>query len=346
MKESNFSRNVANLSKAGAYYTDLGQCERMSHMFSWPDEEVCILEPSAGDGSAVKMVTKNAKNRKIFAVELDKDAANALHADKEIMATINADFFDCKISNKAFSFVFSNPPYIEGLEIGRMEVAFLKKMTKYIKFGGILVYVIPFNVVQSDEFKKYFNDNYERLEAFRFSDEEYNKFHQIVIVGRRVERQEREEQFTEIFKEDFEVLPDIWEKEKIIVNKSKENAIKFFTTSYFDDEYAYSNLLKSNPQKENLKNVSMLPFVEDNIPNPPILPNANIMYLLSTLGCGSGMTGSAENMDEHLQRGKAKVQIYKTEEEDDNGNTVVVTKKTTKITVTILEQSGKFTVLE
>ena len=219
-------------------------------------------------------------------------------------------------------------------------------MTRYIKFGGILVYVIPFNVVMSDDFRKYYNDNFERLEAYRFSDEEYNKFHQIVIVGRRIERQEITEQFTERLKEDFEELPDIWNKEKIIVNKSTEDTVKFFTTNEFDEDFAYRNFLKCNPQKENLKNVRIKPYIKDSIPNPPILPNANTMYLLSTLGCGSGKTGTAENMDEHLQRGKAKVQEYKSEEKDEKGDIVVVTKKTTKITVTILEQSGKFTVLE
>lgn len=347
MKESNFSRNIANIAKAGAYYTDLEHCRRISKMFKWPDEEVCILEPSAGDGSAVKAVTKGCSNRKIFAVEIDGEAAEELKDDDELCAVLHADFFDCKISNKTFSFVFSNPPYIDGVDVGRMEVAFLKRITQYIKMGGILVYVIPLNVVLSEEFRKFFDDKYERLEVFRFLDEEFEIFHQVVVVARRIERQEKTKQFEEICVDDFKILPEEWDDDKkIIVNPSKESAIKLFTTISFDAKEAYRNMIRCNPQKKNVDNIGIKPYVESNLPQPPIMPNVNTMYLLSTLGCGSGKAGTPEKKDEHLQRGSAKPKEDTYEEVNENGDIEIVTRRTTKIMVTILEQSGKFTILE
>lgn len=347
MKESNFSRNIANIAKAGAYYTDLEHCRRISEMFEWPEEEVCILEPSAGDGSAVKAVTSGCDNRKIFAVEIDGRVADDLKNDREICAALHADFFDCKISNGSFSFVFSNPPYFEGVDVGRMEVAFLKRINQYIKMGGVLVYVIPIGVATSEEFRKVFNDNYERLEAFRFDDGEYEKFRQIVIVARRIERQEKTEQFYEKNMDDFDVLPEKWNDEKrIVVNPSKEGAIKLFTTLMFDAGEAYRNMIRCNPQKKNVDKIGIRPYVEDNLPRPPIMPNVNTMYLLSTLGCGSGKAGTAEKKDEHLQRGSARAREYTYQEVNQKGEVEIVTRRTTKITVTILEQSGKFTCLE
>ena len=56
-KQSSFSRSLANDAKLGAYYTDISMCRRISHLLRFPDGEVCCLEPSIGDGSAVAAVT-------------------------------------------------------------------------------------------------------------------------------------------------------------------------------------------------------------------------------------------------------------------------------------------------
>ena len=52
MLENNFYQTTKNIEKAAAYYTDDAHCRRLSALFVFPEgEEVCILEPSAGDGA-------------------------------------------------------------------------------------------------------------------------------------------------------------------------------------------------------------------------------------------------------------------------------------------------------
>lgn len=56
-KQSEFSRARHNEAKMGAYYTDPGHCRRIGKFLEFPEEEVCCLEPSIGDGEAVFAVT-------------------------------------------------------------------------------------------------------------------------------------------------------------------------------------------------------------------------------------------------------------------------------------------------
>lgn len=353
LQESNFSRTISNISKAGAYYTDLAHCEKIGKLFNWPDEEVSILEPSAGDGAAVIKVTEGCKQRKIFAVELSREVAeNKLKPNEDIFEYLCCDFLDTKISNKVFSFCFANPPYIQSMDDGRMENAFLKRLTNYMSEDAVLTYVINISVATSEEFLKIYLRNYVPLVEYRFEEYEYTKYKQVVFVGRKRKHPmdvDREflDSYSKRTKESFPVLNDEnTEDVKIDVLPSKEEKVVFFTSKEFDEDRAFETLKALEPQKKNLKKLSVEPFSEAQIGRPPTMPNTNILYLLSTLGLGMGKTGCKENRDEHLQRGCARVQESKFIESDQDGNEMEVTQRSTKITVTVLEQDGTFSTLE
>ena len=115
LRGSGFSRTRYNEEKMGAYYTDRAHCVSISGLFKFPntmEQEVCVLEPSIGDGSAVAAVCgmspMNAGgNIKVFGVELDKQVARETAKKGYVEECICADFTDgVKISNNVFSFVF------------------------------------------------------------------------------------------------------------------------------------------------------------------------------------------------------------------------------------------------
>ena len=62
-KQSEFSRTKANEAKMGAYYTDVGHCVSIGRFLQFPEDEVCCLEPSIGDGKAVLAVTGKDNER-------------------------------------------------------------------------------------------------------------------------------------------------------------------------------------------------------------------------------------------------------------------------------------------
>lgn len=348
MLENNFYQTTKNIEKAAAYYTDDAHCKRLSELFVFPEgEEVCILEPSAGDGRAVKTVTRKCKNRRIFAVELNNEVADTLKNDEEMCEVLNCDFLTTKISRNSFSFCFSNPPYIN--DEGRMEIEFLKKITNYMMDGGIIVYIIPYIVASSKQFLRAYFSKFEPICEFRFDDSEYSKYRQIVFIGRRSQKAAYEEsviiKYAERKKEDYNTIPERID-EKIEVLPSMEANISVFTTKVFDAQKGYECLVEKNPQKSNLKKIGVKPYENDDVPVPPVMPNQNTLYLLSTLGCGSGITGSVEGKDIHLQRGCAKIVERVFDDVNDDGSVDRVKQVSTQVSVTILENDGTFTVLE
>ena len=91
-RKNNFSRNVANESKMGAYYTDLAHAKSIGEMLVFPEgEEVCCLDPAIGNGEAVLEVVKHG-NVKVFGVELNDAVAEQTERKQAIPVLSREDF--------------------------------------------------------------------------------------------------------------------------------------------------------------------------------------------------------------------------------------------------------------
>ena len=159
-----FTRTSANIEKMGAYYTDTSHCRVLGQMFKWPEEEVSVIEPSIGDGSAVFALTDVEKNPniKIFGVELNDEVADNLKNDSRMEDLLKADFLNgVRIKNNAFSFCFGNPPYMEdNLDgEGRLELQFLQKVTNYLTKDGVICWVIPYRIFVEEKFFRFWHGN-------------------------------------------------------------------------------------------------------------------------------------------------------------------------------------------
>ena len=105
-KENSFFQSAQNVRKLGAYYTDVDHCRRIGNLFDFDQaEEICVLEPSIGDGQAVLTVTGEREHCKIFGVELNRDTyMECLQDNPKFTAILNEDFLKgVKISNNKFS---------------------------------------------------------------------------------------------------------------------------------------------------------------------------------------------------------------------------------------------------
>ena len=143
-------------------------------------------------------------------------------------------------------------------------------------------------------------------------------------------------------------IPDSFPRnvpEKIKILPSKENKVKSFTSQVFDVISAEKNLVREEPQQRNLLKIGISAYQGESVGKPPVMPNTNTLYLLSTLGVGSGKVGCSENMDE--QRGCTSVEKTTYEEMDPESCEVYeVTRKSTKVTVTVIENDGTISHLE
>lgn len=367
--QNGFSRIQNNIAKMGAYYTDVAHCKDIKNFLSFPEsKDVCVLEPSIGDASAVIAATgaDTNTNIKIFGVELNTDSANFAKESPFTEEVLEADFLEgVRIKNNAFSMVFGNPPYMdddlaEGEKTVRVEKQFLEKVTNYLVKGGLLVWVIPYTSLVETSSMRFILGHYEILSVYKFRPEEYAKYKQIVLFARKTDShfpllQTIQDAQVRYNIDSLDELPSVADK-TFEVPSVESDKITLFTTKAFNVEEAFNRLfhMEEDDKLQDLftfvdKKLSYPEYRVNDLGKPPIPLKKDSMYLLATSGSGQGLTGSEETHDLHLQRGVAEViedaEVDVDEEDPKRQATVKVTTRT-KVTMTVVEQSGKITVLE
>lgn len=356
---ANFSRVANNIEKMGAYYTDEEHCRQICKLFSWPDGEVSVIEPSIGDGSAVIAATNAIENEniRIFGVELNDAVAESLKKNPYMEAILKADFLSgVRIKNNAFSFCFGNPPYMDD-DLGgtkeRYELLFLKKVVNYLKRDGVIVWVIPHRVFVEESFFRFWHTRFDTLAVYKFHESEYKKYGQVALIGRKSGMKLFQKEEFEDLKRKYAIidnipeLPENFEGEKIEVYPSNSKDVTLFGCVEFDPNEAMDLLIEKGNDLDKLFSTyaSTPQFLASDIGRPPIPPKNDSMYLLSVCGVGSGKAGE-EGKDLHLQRGIAEVVEEKESEvQDDGKNKKVVDKYTTRtaIKMTIIQSDGVIT---
>ena len=353
IKQSNFSRTLANEAKLGAYYTDRDHCRRIGALFSFPDK-FCVLEPSIGDGSAVKEVIAGADGGSLFGVEVNEKTAASVNERGICDFFLQADFLKgVKISNKVFSFCFSNPPYgVDADGKKRLEQEFVEKTFSYITVDGIYVLVIPYYVLTDERFSKCYMARFNPLAVYRFDDQVYQNFKQIVVVGKRRESlgylKSSYERWYETINvlEKLPYLPMEEPANKILVPESNPDAVEYFTTLKFDAEKAAKKLVGS-PVYDLIGKFRMRPYTATSIGQPPVPLKKDLLYLCAVSGGGQGLVGNEKDGDLHLQRGEARIVKNTRCEVTEAGKPGhLVESSGTKIVLNIIENDGTITSLE
>lgn len=356
-KESSFFQAAQNLKKLGAYYTDVWHSERIGMLFDFDSaDEICVLEPSVGDASAVLAVTGRRENCKVFAVEIQKDTFDRyLKENEELTGVLNEDFLrGVKISHGVFSFCFANPPYGEQKEEEggkRLEMLFLERLSWYLKGGAYLALVIPYPVFSEEKFFRSVMTRYEVCSYYRFDESEYEKYHQIVAILRKKKSGQSgylRAAFDEAFEKvrNFKTYPYLPQKveevsERYEVMPSKDSDIELFTTMKFKPEEAKESL-QTSPLFDYVGEQSFQKKYSGCDLNQPIVPvSKDIAYLLAVSGGGQGLAGNEEEGTLHLQRGVAR----RVEEDQINCNeegdpASITAKSFTKIRLNIIQNNG------
>lgn len=352
MKQTSFKRTLYNDQKLGAYYTDVKHAERLGAMFSLTGE-TCILEPSVGDGSAVKAFMDAAEKEKdvfLFGVELNsltyEEVKDKLHF------ALNADFLKgVRITPKAFSLCFSNPPYGTAEDGTRYETEFIKKMYSYIAVGGYLVLIVPRAAITDMEFSRDYAARFETKAVYKFDPVEYEKYHQYALIATRrraigVVREELQKLRAEIEEDNFPYIPQkgTYSGKKFTVPESKESDIVLFTEVKFDFAKAAESLKKS-PLFDKTKNAMVKPYVSMKVGDPVLPLKKDHLYLSSIAGAGEGVAGSEKSRDLHLQRGTVNVEQHVSVEEKNGVMVEIVTSRSVPA-INIIDNHGHIITLK
>jgi len=155
-----------------------------------------IFDPCAGEGTALHVIG-NHLQAETYGIEIDLERGKK--AKKIITRCLITDYQNTKISHKSFSLLWLNPPYDWSAPDGEIEKSeryeriFLRDCIPYLSARGILVYLIPQRRLDG-RIARMLSYRFERLNIFRFPEEEYRAFKQLVILGMLKRKSEKDDE--------------------------------------------------------------------------------------------------------------------------------------------------------
>lgn len=175
--------------KMGYYPTDPENIRLMLRGISFPEGVTTnVFDPCCGCGQALRQI---AQGNNCFAYGVELDGSRAEEAQTRLHHVGFGSFFHSTISHEAFHLLLLNPPYLSVLnESGskaRHEKRFLIEGIPHLLYGGLVLYVIPYYRLTAD-ICRILCDNFEDITVWRFTDGEFKRFRQIVVMGSRRRR--------------------------------------------------------------------------------------------------------------------------------------------------------------
>lgn len=177
--------------KMGYYPTDIEHVKYLKQGIEFPEDiTVNLFDPCCGCGLALRTLA-NERNCLTYGTELDR------HRAEEALTRLNrvgfGSYFRSRISNDAFHLMLLNPPYLsvmtEGGNNSRSEKRFLIDSISHLLYGGLLIYIIPYYRLTPD-ICRVLCDNFEDLTVWKFMGEEFKRFRQVAIIGKRIKRRD------------------------------------------------------------------------------------------------------------------------------------------------------------
>jgi hypothetical protein len=159
-----------------------------------------ILDPCAGEGVALATLAEKL-SLDPFGVELHegraktaRETVNRLIAtrtandesDTIVSATtriLHDSYLSLVTSRGGYNLLYVNPPYDHDDEDGRLEYQWLVHTRPWLQKGGVLVWVVPQHMLRFRKATRYILSWYDRVQIFRFPDDTYEQFKQIVLFG-------------------------------------------------------------------------------------------------------------------------------------------------------------------
>src|ERR1700694_562390 len=135
-------RNAARLILA-FYPLPSDEAKRLRQYLRFPETEFSAVDPCVGDGVAFEALLEGKRCQR-YGVELD--ALRAEEAQNRGISVIHGDALEVRCPAESASLLYLNPPY--DFEVGssgnrRFEELFLRHTYRWLKRGGVLIFVIP-----------------------------------------------------------------------------------------------------------------------------------------------------------------------------------------------------------
>lgn len=168
--------------KLGFFPLPAPEAKRLKECLSWASM-FSALDPCVGDGGAFKALVTGAPCR-LYGIEID--AYRAQQARQLGIETLQANTMDVRCQAESISLLYLNPPY--DLEAGqtnnqRLESVFLEHTYRWLKPGGVLVFVLP--QLQLKSCARILGESFVDLSVCRLTEPESVRYKQVTVLARR-----------------------------------------------------------------------------------------------------------------------------------------------------------------
>ena len=171
--------------KLGFFPLPIAEAERLRNCLTFPFE-FSALDPCVGNGVAFTHLLHGVTAHR-YGIEIDANRAEQARALG--IKTLQANTMDVRCQAEAVSLLYLNPPY--DWECGesnnqRLELVFLEHSYRWLKTGGVLVFVIP----QSRLAKcaRLLSEHFTDVRVFRLTELPCLQYKQIVVLATRRKR--------------------------------------------------------------------------------------------------------------------------------------------------------------
>jgi SAM-dependent methyltransferase len=144
------------------------------------------IDPCVGDGVAFMHLLEGTPARR-YGIEIDANRAE--RAAGSGINTLHANAMDVRCPADSLSLLYLNPPY--DFEIGqthnqRLELAFLEHTYRWLKPGGVLLFVIP--QLQLKRCARILGEHFSDLSVFKLTEPASVQYKQIAVLAVRRKR--------------------------------------------------------------------------------------------------------------------------------------------------------------
>jgi SAM-dependent methyltransferase len=166
----------------------LAEAERLRNYLAFSDE-FSSLDPCVGDGVAFAHLLDGTPARR-YGIEID--AYRVEQARNLGIETLQANVMDVRCPAETVSLLYLNPPYdweVASSNNQRLEAVFLDHIYRWLKPGGVLLFVIPLPWLA--KCARLLSEEFQDLRVFRLTESACLQFKQIVVLGTRRKRHTR-----------------------------------------------------------------------------------------------------------------------------------------------------------
>ena len=330
--------------KLGFFPLPIAEARRLKSWLSFP-ERFSALDPCVGDGVAFAHVLQNVISHR-YGIEIDANRAE--QARVLGTETLQANAMDVRCTPEAVSLLYLNPPY--DWESGesnnqRLELVFLEHTYRWLKAGGVLVFVIP--QLRLAKCARLLSEHFTDLRVYRLTELACLQYQQIVVLATRRKRNARvtdaalldgvrhlEELATKSELEPMRDSPEF----RYEVPASEPIALTHLGIPLDEVE----DLLLESPAYRQAGRV-LLPKLND-VKGRPLTPlHGGHVGLLCTAGMLNGVFGEGE--DRHIAHWRSVKFTDHWEEEEEDGTKILHDRERFSHELTLVFANGKTQVL-